>query len=102
VNRYWSDGVGHAPAVNGECNRCHDPHAPQDSPAGKRNISLCAQCHDTSESALSGSHRGIKPGPGSCLNCHDPHGGPDASLTLPVKHAPFSEGNCTPCHPGGL
>ncbi|MCK4690596.1 MAG: hypothetical protein KAT20_02235, partial [Desulfuromonadales bacterium] len=42
-----------------------------------------------------------QPSADSCLDCHDPHGGPDRSLTLPMKHAPFAEEDCVSCHAGG-
>ncbi|MEJ2202069.1 MAG: cytochrome c3 family protein, partial [Desulfuromonadaceae bacterium] len=98
INTYWERGVGHAPAVEGDCGSCHDPHAPQKQRAV---ADLCADCHDLSPTVLNPSHQGIAPGPESCLQCHDPHGGPDRSLTLPVKHAPFVEGDCAACHTGG-
>ncbi len=101
VDQYWTNGVGHAPAVEGRCDACHDPHLPQLSKAKKADASVCADCHDVDEAALADSHKGIAPGKNSCLSCHDPHGGPDATLTLPIKHAPFADGDCTSCHPGG-
>ena len=100
VNQYWSKGVGHAPAVSGQCDACHDPHVPQRRPSGK-DVDLCGQCHAVDRQTLAASHKGIIPEQGQCLSCHDPHGGPDASLTLPVKHAPFADGDCDSCHLGG-
>lgn len=100
VDRYWSKGTGHAPAVNGQCEACHDPHTPQKRVPGK-DVALCAKCHAVDRQTLIASHKGIMPEQGQCLSCHDPHGGADASLTLPFKHAPFADGKCETCHPGG-
>ncbi len=101
VDRYWDKGKGHQPAIEGNCQACHDPHAPQKSRAKQADAKLCGDCHDISPNALTLAHNNLLPSADSCLSCHDPHGGPDASLTLPVKHEPFANGNCTPCHPGG-
>lgn len=101
VDRYWANGVGHAPAVAGQCGACHDPHTPQLSPGKMTDADICSGCHAIDAATLTKSHQGVTPGKDSCLSCHDPHGGPDASLTLPVKHAPFADGDCISCHPGG-
>lgn len=101
VDRYWSKGIGHQPAVEGDCLACHDPHAPQKSRAKAAGADLCGDCHAVDADTLANMHSGLTPSQNSCLGCHDPHGGPDRSLTLPVKHAPFAEGDCTPCHTGG-
>jgi DmsE family decaheme c-type cytochrome len=98
VNAFWEKGIGHSPAVKGECGICHDPHSPQKQ---KPVADLCSGCHDLSPAVLGESHQAIIPGRDSCLQCHDAHGGPDRSLTLPVKHAPFSDGDCKACHSGG-
>lgn len=101
VDQYWANGVGHAPAVEGDCDACHDPHAPQLSKAKQADASLCADCHDVTSDTMKGLHQGITPHTSSCMSCHDPHGGPDATLTLPVKHSPFAEGDCSSCHTEG-
>lgn len=100
VDQYWNNGVGHSPAVDGDCAACHNIHAPQLSVAKRADASVCADCHEVDGKTLAGTHNGISPGEKSCMGCHDPHGGPDASLTLPVKHAPFAEGDCASCHKG--
>lgn len=102
VNRFWEKGAGHKPAVDGKCQACHDPHEPQLHRVKNADAALCGQCHDISPSALAGSHRNLAPSASSCLSCHDPHGGPDRSLTLPVKHEPFDKGNCIHCHTEAL
>ncbi len=103
VNAYWDKGAAHAPARDGECQSCHDSHfVDTDRVVGRDwTAALCSPCHETDPSVLASSHKGIAPGNDSCRNCHDPHGGPDRSLTFPVQHHPFAEGDCTPCHPGG-
>ncbi len=101
VDRFWNKGVGHSPAVEGDCQACHDPHEPQNSIAKDADVNLCGDCHEIDPATLKRTHQGIDPSASSCLSCHDPHGGPDKGLTLPVKHAPFAEGDCTPCHEGG-
>jgi len=101
VDKFWKKGAAHKPAADGDCQACHDPHAPQLSRAKSATAELCGECHDISASALKSTHSNLLPSADSCLNCHDPHGGPDRSLTLPVKHTPFDQGNCDPCHSGG-
>jgi len=101
VDRFWEKGVAHAPAAEGQCSSCHDPHVPQQLKTGGSVVALCADCHAVDAQTMSEVHAQIAPGDNSCLDCHDPHGGPDASLTLPVRHAPFAKGDCRSCHKGG-
>jgi hypothetical protein len=71
------------------------------SKAKQADASVCSDCHAVDARTLAATHKGIAPGTKSCLTCHDPHGGPDASLTMPIKHAPFADGDCISCHPEG-
>ena len=103
VDKYWQTGIGHQPAMEGECTSCHDPHFADTTNMvtadwGK---DLCGKCHDVTPATLKGSHQDILPGAASCRTCHDPHGGPDETLTYPIKHEPFAEGECITCHTGG-
>lgn len=102
IDEYWVKGVGHQPAVDGDCVSCHDPHFADESKIVKSSWDkqLCAQCHDVDASTLKASHQDIIPTDESCRSCHDPHGGADKSLTHPVKHDPFSQGECIVCHTG--
>lgn len=102
VDAYWGEGVGHQPAMDGECITCHDPHFSDESNIVKENWGkdLCGQCHEVETATLKASHQGIDPGADSCRSCHNPHGGPDNTLTHPMKHEPFSDGDCTVCHTG--
>jgi predicted CXXCH cytochrome family protein len=92
-------GTAHAPAQQGQCLHCHSAHMSSrpellNRPANQ----LCFSCHDLTPQELAIYHGGIAPGAESCLTCHDSHGGPDRSLTFPVKHEPFAQKDCAACH----
>ena len=99
TDRYWSQGAAHAPAQQGKCFACHEAHISNHSGLLNRPASqLCSSCHDLTPQQLAVHHGGIAPGADSCLTCHDSHGGPDRSLTFPIKHEPFAEKDCAACH----
>ena len=100
VDTYWEKGVGHQPAQEGECVSCHDPHFSDINNIVQEGwgVDLCGKCHDVDNETLKRSHKGITPGAVSCQPCHDPHGGPDRALSHPIKHEPFSAGDCIICH----
>lgn len=102
VDTYWGTGAGHQPAVEGECLSCHDPHFADQSKIVQASWGkdLCGQCHDVEAETLKSSHQDVLPGDQSCKSCHNPHGGPDKTLTHPIKHEPFSDGDCSVCHTG--
>jgi len=102
INRFWEKGVAHPPASRGECKACHDPHFSEfSSLLIKRQDKICEGCHDLAAETLRASHQELLPQLDSCSSCHDSHGGPDHSLTFPVKHMPFADGECIECHGGG-
>jgi predicted CXXCH cytochrome family protein len=107
----------HAPAADGDCMLCHDPHA--SAHAGLlRNTqqAVCGDCHDDVAAGRKYLH-----GPfaaGACTGCHDAHASDrKALLSAPIReaclkchdamgqrlaspakvHAPVS-GDCTDCH----
>lgn len=111
--------VPHKPVADGECARCHSPHAAR---YGKllnlRERALCATCHkDKLASFMTGSvHTPVKDG--NCTGCHEVHGSQNEKLlvhvgndlclgcheqkkvqaTLPTVHDPFVNGECLDCH----
>ena len=102
INRFWEKGVAHAPAVRGECGACHNPHFSNDpNLLIKSRDKICAGCHDLTAETLRASHQDLLPKAEGCTDCHDSHGGPDHSLTYPIKHMPFADGQCIECHGGG-
>jgi predicted CXXCH cytochrome family protein len=99
VAKFWRKGVPHAPAAE-NCTTCHGAHGSNHEALTLDSAgSLCAQCHDFGTPEFTAAHP-VKPGPASCVTCHDPHGAPEKNLLYPVRHEPFSPGNCTPCHKG--
>ncbi|PLX89818.1 MAG: hypothetical protein C0618_00410 [Desulfuromonas sp.] len=102
VDVFWESGVGHQPAMEGECLSCHDPHFTDTDliVQSEWTAELCGSCHDIEPDALKEVHNGIAPAGDSCRSCHNPHGGPDNTLTHPVTHEPFAEGDCAICHTG--
>ncbi|MCK4502394.1 MAG: hypothetical protein KAU22_05115, partial [Desulfuromonadales bacterium] len=99
TDHYWSQGVAHAPAQQGQCGECHAAHvSSRPDLLNKPGDQLCVSCHDLDPQKLAVHHGGIAPGADSCLGCHDSHGGPDRSLTFPIKHEPFDQKDCAACH----
>ncbi|MCX6996592.1 MAG: hypothetical protein NTV49_05790 [Kiritimatiellaeota bacterium] len=64
--------VKHAPAADGACLDCHQPHAAA-NPAllKKAGVALCYDCHDQQEVAKQAAHSPL--GEASCTTCHNPH-----------------------------
>lgn len=64
----------HAPALLGDCVRCHDPHASRYDHLVKkaRTAELCAVCHTPDTMPTGAAHAGS--GDRDCASCHDPHG----------------------------
>jgi len=91
---------GHAPARDGKCLDCHDPHLGSESGALLRvsQRELCGRCHDASAATFKAKHHGFATGQGSCTSCHDPHGTGKSGLVNAFQHAPYAEGSCDVCH----
>lgn len=110
---------GHAPARNGDCSACHNPHVSRFSALLRdRPGALCAKCHTKMTEALDRPvvHAPVREQ--RCADCHTPHGGDHAGLLRqergelcsschgevaewmerPVRHAPFALGECSKCH----
>jgi predicted CXXCH cytochrome family protein len=69
----------HAPAENGECISCHDPHESQQTKLLKKaGRKLCMDCHEEKEIAAVKVHQEAPTR--ACGECHDPHSGKDKSL----------------------
>ncbi len=83
----------HEPVVNGECDKCHDPH---DGRSGKAHLvkrieaDLCAECHEPE----SGRYMHVVMRRGSCGDCHRSHGSDQPGLV--VGGGP--SGSCPDCH----
>ncbi len=114
--------VKHAPAVDGRCLACHDPHASDRPHVVKDDLKkLCLSCHTAARpgSAKTSVDRGAfahAPLDGGCEGCHaGPHGGVRAKLLtsdLPDLcyrcharkdakknvHAALRMNACTDCH----
>lgn len=93
----------HAPAVVGDCSRCHLPHSSPNQHLLKTPTSnpLCLECHDASTMLSQDRHAAF--GDRDCAECHDPHAA-DARFFLrsgwdvggPTAAPPASE----PARPG--
>ena len=107
----------HAPAADGDCVLCHNPHASDQSALLKQpQVQLCGECHDQAEQALK-AKAPHAPAVDECTLCHQPHAGGERLLRAPppalcetchedVKlqlarrnaHPPAAEGECIICH----
>ena len=111
--------VPHKPALDGECTKCHAPHAARyEKLLNQRERALCGTCHEESIAGfLTGNvHTPIKQG--QCTTCHEAHGSENehllaragndlcngchkekhAELSAPFTHDPFVNGACLDCH----
>ncbi|HKY34245.1 MAG TPA: cytochrome c3 family protein [Candidatus Polarisedimenticolia bacterium] len=107
----------HAPAAQGECSACHDPHA-SDGPGllRKKERDLCAGCHQEASRAAAAKHPHA-PAAEACSGCHLPHAGGAGLLKAAVPalcegchaevktqaarahpHPPAAQGECLTCH----
>jgi predicted CXXCH cytochrome family protein len=92
----------HPPFQKGPCLACHAPHASdQEGMLVKAPGALCTSCHDISAQAIKVAHKGLLTAHTDCTSCHEPHASDSKTLTLPVQHPPFSDGDCGACHSGG-
>ena len=111
--------VPHAPAAEGRCSACHNPHVSRfASLLRERPGPLCIRCHEAVAKEL---ELAVVHGPvaeGRCSSCHPPHGAAEAHLlaqpgaelcvtchsqvgewrSREVRHAPFARGACGSCH----
>jgi predicted CXXCH cytochrome family protein len=88
----------HQVVADGECRKCHDPHA-SDNPASlvARGNDLCVGCHKDIGEAIATAkfkHRPVEQG---CVTCHGPHGSAAADHLL-VRPVPEL---CVGCHDPG-
>jgi predicted CXXCH cytochrome family protein len=69
----------HAPAAQGECVFCHDPHAaPRRYQLKARNdFELCTQCHDEQTLRTMPTHQFVR---SNCTRCHNPHFGETSQM----------------------
>lgn len=111
--------VSHKPALDGECVKCHAPHAARfPKLLSQRERALCATCHaEQITGFMKGSvHTPIKEG--QCTTCHEVHGSENehllaragnelctgchkekhAEASFPTVHDPFVNGECLDCH----
>lgn len=86
--------VRHAPAGDGSCLACHNPHAsPEKFLLTRKGQAVCRECHDERDVAGSAAHVAIGSTP--CQECHDPHGGGNR-LFLKTGESPASVGPDSP------
>lgn len=111
--------VPHAPAAEGDCSACHNPHVSRfDGLLRAQPGPLCAKCHEEIRAELDRPRVHAPVAEGRCAECHPPHGGavsgllakPQAELcaschtevgewkTRPIAHQPFVQGRCDACH----
>jgi predicted CXXCH cytochrome family protein len=111
--------VPHKPVLDGECAKCHAPHAARyPKLLNLRERALCATCHQEQllEFMKGSIHTPVKQG--QCSSCHEVHGSANDSLLtkegnelcascheakteqakLPTVHEPFGTGECLDCH----
>ena len=82
----------HAPAAQGQCFACHEPHGGTRKALLKQDGNqLCATCHATI--GKEGDHVHPPAEEKDCLSCHDPHGG----TVAPALRRPVPE-LCSDCH----
>ena len=93
----------HPPFQKGPCLACHAPHASeQEGMLVKAPGALCTSCHDISAQSIKVAHKGLLTLRADCMSCHEPHASDSKTLTLPVQHPPFADGDCGACHSGGV
>jgi predicted CXXCH cytochrome family protein len=64
----------HAPAEDGSCLGCHNPHESTEKfLLTRKGQQVCRECHDERDIAGAAAHVAIGASP--CQSCHDPHGG---------------------------
>lgn len=111
--------VTHKPVVNGDCQKCHNPHvAKYKKLLTASSETLCYGCHEELKKQLGNSKDVHKPfADGDCLACHDPHSSSTKGLIrqgkmstlcfgchktmvreFKTEHRPFATGNCQACH----
>lgn len=111
--------VPHKPVLDGECSKCHSPHAARfPKLLNARERGLCATCHQDKivEFTKGNVHTPVMQG--QCSACHEVHGSTNESLLvkpgndlcftchtqkaeqakLPIVHEPFGSGECADCH----
>ena len=111
--------VAHAPAREGDCTACHNPHASRFAGLLQaRPGPLCISCHGELEAELALAEVHAPVAEGRCADCHEPHGGGHDKLLVAervelcischedvaawqgqaVRHSPFRRENCFLCH----
>jgi predicted CXXCH cytochrome family protein len=73
----------HAPALLGDCSRCHTAHSSRFPHLllQEKSAALCAPCHAAEEMPTRELHVGF--GDRDCAECHDPHGSDRRFLLRP-------------------
>lgn len=116
VESEWlSQKYTHGPAMDGRCNRCHNPHSSEEIFFTKKPIwDLCTTCHSEKivekhvvSSFVFGRNKGAHPTQGAkdparegrelvCSSCHNPHGSNGIYLLRMEGKKPFEV--CKRCH----
>ncbi|MDA8100268.1 MAG: cytochrome c3 family protein [Nitrospiraceae bacterium] len=85
--------VVHAPAKDGDCTSCHDPHGSQNKGMLKEAVpALCFQCHPDSLVKQKVMHPPVAGG--DCSGCHDNHQSDNPGRLVAAGNA-----LCFQCHP---
>jgi predicted CXXCH cytochrome family protein len=84
----------HAPAGDGSCLGCHNPHESAEKfLLTRKGQDVCRECHDERDVAGNAAHVAIGTTP--CQACHDPHGG-ENRLFLKTGGSPADTGPAPP------
>jgi len=87
----------HAPAEDGSCLGCHNPHESAEKfLLTRKGQQVCRECHDERDIAGAAAHVAIGTTP--CQACHDPHGG-ENRLFLKAGASPAPAGPVPPATP---